>query len=646
LKKSHINKIYLILILTVLTASVGVFLIVSIISGNADIYGRAAILSMGLSGALILTTLVATCMLIKKAAVPYVKKLAYTDVLTGYENRMAFEHRLREVGDLAERGKPVALIIFDINDLKTINDVKGHDAGDAYITNTANIIHEKLRDYGSLYRIGGDEFASIIAGKDEIEIEEIMRDLRNEKKMVLDDNPFSCACGVAFFINGVDRTMRDVFKRADDEMYEEKKRQKGIATISEAEDSTLDIVIARQPIYDKQLKVHAYELLYRNSSQKNSCDEKDGDFATASVIASAFLSCGIESLTDRKMGFINFTDALLSIDSIKTLPARYLGIEILESARPSPELLRACSELYDLGYTIVLDDYKIGSPSEEFARYAKIIKVDFLNSTDEQAWSVVKKYKSKGIKFIAEKIETKEAYEKARAYGYDYFQGYYFSRPAIIKSTLISPLHINVLRVLSLLRDEDCNINDISEVIKYDPGIAHKLYRLANSVAYGTGQKVNTLNDAIMRIGFSELRVWMFFMLTYSMYSEKPNELVKQSILRAKAAEEICNQKKLGDSPGFSLMGLFSLLDTILDAPLETILRNIPMPEMLKEALINPGRDMYGAAINVIRAYDRADWDEAEQSGEHIDLSLNEYGKIYMDSVIWCDSKCASFIAM
>ena len=646
MKKSHINRIYLILLLTLLAVSTGVFLIVSITSGLTSLHGYMALYGVLLSVALIIITLVVVYLIISRTAVPYVKKLAYTDALTGHENRMAFEHRLRDIGNLAEQGEPVAMIIFDVNDLKTINDEKGHDKGDAYIINTVKVIDEKLGGYGPLYRIGGDEFASLIVGKDEIEIERVMEDLRTENRKVLDDHPFSCACGAAFYIKGIDWTMRDVFKRADDAMYEEKKRQKSLEKASGTEDSTLDIAIARQPIYDKSLKVYAYELLYRNSSNKNSCDEEDGDFATASVIAGAFISCGFESLTDKKMGFVNFTDTFLSIDNIKALPAKHLGIEIHETSEVSPEAISSCKELYELGYTLILDDYILGGPGDEIVQYTKIIKVDFLKSTDEQAWSIVSKHRGKGIKFIAEKIETKEAYEKARAYGYDYFQGFYFSRPSIITSTLISPLHINVLRVLSLLRNEDCDINEVSAIIKYDPGIAHKLYRLANSVAYGTGQKVNTLKDAIMRIGLSELRVWLFFMLTYSMYSEKPNELVKHSILRARIAEEICNLKNLGDSPGFSLIGLFSMLDTIMDAPFETILGNIPMPERLKEALINPGKDIYGAALNMIRAYDRADWNEAELSGGYIDMSLNEYSRIYMDSVTWCDSKCAEFAAM
>jgi len=163
-----------------------------------------------------------------RATEPYFRKLAYTDFLTGYENRMAFEHRLRVCGDLAEQGRSVTLIIFDVNNLKTINDVQGHEAGDTYLKNTADLIFENLFGFGTLYRIGGDEFASIIIDRNEKEIEKVMNALKMEKRMAFKTQEFSCACGAATFTKGVDNSMRDVLGRADAAMYSEKKRQKGL----------------------------------------------------------------------------------------------------------------------------------------------------------------------------------------------------------------------------------------------------------------------------------------------------------------------------------------------------------------------------------------------------------------------------------
>jgi len=141
---------------------------------------------------------------------------------------MAFEHRLRECGDLAEQGKNVALIICDVNNLKTINDTIGHKAGDAYIKNTADLIFDNLGGKETLYRIGGDEFAAIIAERKENEIDKIMESLRKEKRPAYRTQAFSCACGAATFSRSLDETLRDTFKRADEVMYIEKKRQKGL----------------------------------------------------------------------------------------------------------------------------------------------------------------------------------------------------------------------------------------------------------------------------------------------------------------------------------------------------------------------------------------------------------------------------------
>jgi len=195
---------------------------------NHILVSNARSLTYGLimAGGLLLIISVISYLSMNRATEPYFKKLAYSDFLTGYENRMAFEHRLREVGNAADRGERVTLIICDVNNLKTINDTQGHKVGDAYIRNTADIIFDNLGGAGKLYRIGGDEFAAIIVGKRENDIEKIMSALKDESRIVVPGQPFSCACGAATFTPGVDKTMRDVFKRSDDAMYEEKKRQK------------------------------------------------------------------------------------------------------------------------------------------------------------------------------------------------------------------------------------------------------------------------------------------------------------------------------------------------------------------------------------------------------------------------------------
>ena len=194
-----------------------------------DSHNTAALYSIALSGALIFLMFIIAFLSMSRTTEPYYKKLAYTDILTGYENRMAFEHKLRECHAIVQKGKEVALIICDVNNLKTINDEKGHKAGDAYIKSTADTIYNVLSGKGNLYRIGGDEFACIISDRKQAEINKIMDSFEVERKTSKSKYPFDCACGTASYTEGVDSSMRDLFKRADEAMYQEKLRQKGSA---------------------------------------------------------------------------------------------------------------------------------------------------------------------------------------------------------------------------------------------------------------------------------------------------------------------------------------------------------------------------------------------------------------------------------
>jgi len=187
---------------------------------------QTTIFSFALSGGLLAVISIIAFVSMSRVSEPFYKKLAYTDLLSGYENRMAFEHKLRECGDMAEEGKNVTLVIFDVNNLKTINDSEGHEAGDKYLKNTADMIYENLKGRGPLYRIGGDEYAVIFADRSEREIEDVLDSLRNEKRMAYKKQPFSCAFGAATFDKSIDNSLRDVFKRADEAMYEHKKQMK------------------------------------------------------------------------------------------------------------------------------------------------------------------------------------------------------------------------------------------------------------------------------------------------------------------------------------------------------------------------------------------------------------------------------------
>jgi len=196
------------------------------VSETAGIHRQSVLYRLALSAGLLLLISVVAYLSMSRATEPFYKKLAYTDLLSGYENRMAFEHKLRECKEMAEQGKNVTVLVFDVNNLKTINDTEGHEAGDKYLKNTADIIHENLNGLGPLYRIGGDEYTVVFADKKESEINAVLDSLRNEKRMAYKKQPFSCAFGAATYDKLEDETLKDTFKRADEAMYTHKKQLK------------------------------------------------------------------------------------------------------------------------------------------------------------------------------------------------------------------------------------------------------------------------------------------------------------------------------------------------------------------------------------------------------------------------------------
>jgi len=196
------------------------------VSETAGFHRQSVLYRLALSAGLLLLISVVAYLSMSRATEPFYKKLAYTDLLSGYENRMAFEHKLRECKELAEQGKNVTILVFDVNNLKTINDTEGHEAGDKYLKNTADIIFDNLNGLGPLYRIGGDEYTVVFADKNEREINAVLESLRNEKRMAYKSQPFSCAFGAATFNKTDDETLKDTFKRADEAMYIHKKQLK------------------------------------------------------------------------------------------------------------------------------------------------------------------------------------------------------------------------------------------------------------------------------------------------------------------------------------------------------------------------------------------------------------------------------------
>lgn len=398
----------------------------------------------------------------------------------------------------------------------------------------------------------------------------------------------------------------------------------------------MDVFIARQPIFDRNDKLVAYELLFR-SSLKNSYDNQDGNKATIDVISN-IATIGINNVLSGKKAFINFTGQLLQAGIPVMLEPSILTVEILESVEPSPDIIEECKKLKSLGYKIALDDFVFSPKYKELLNFVDIIKVDFRQTLGLERKYIIDRIKPKEIKFLAEKVETVEEFNQARAYGYTYFQGYYFSKPIILKGKGIPPNKKVGLRLLCELSKEEIDNKTITGLIAEDISITFQLLKYINSSVYGFRDKISSINHAIALLGQKELVKWLYTVVIKDMGKDENSELVTNSLIRAKFCEMLC--MKCGDtenSVNAYIMGMLSLIDVILHRPLEEIIKELYVPSTVKDALLGTNNSFH-PIFNLAISYEKANWCEVMNACKKLSISEKDISNIYIETLKWLKS--------
>ncbi len=296
--------------------------------------------------------------------------------------------------------------------------------------------------------------------------------------------------------------------------------------------------IARQPIFDTKGRVYAYELLFR-SGLHNYFDCDDQDHAAASVIANSNLLFNLSEMTGNTKAFINCTRRVLLEDLMTTLPRQQAVVEILEDIEPDEQLIASCRRLKEQGYILALDDFVYHKNYEPLLELADIIKVDFLLSDVDEQKRLAQMMIPRGIRMLAEKVETHEVYEQAKAMGYQLFQGYFFAKPVIISRKDIPTNKIQFLRILKDVHAQDVDFKKLAQTIQSEVSLTYKLLKLINSAAFALRHKVTSILQALSLLGLREIRSWISLLSISSMADDKPAELVVCSLIRARMCEQL-----------------------------------------------------------------------------------------------------------
>jgi len=366
--------------------------------------------------------------------------------------------------------------------------------------------------------------------------------------------------------------------------------------------------IARQPIFDASLQLYAYELLFRSGSE-NFFFHANGNQATGAVISHSTMLIGLDVLAGGYPVFVNVTRDILLHDFASFLPKESAVLEVLEDTPPQEDVLAALRRLKEMGYRIALDDFQAMPDPDPFIELADIIKVDFLAADSRKRKALASLFAGKA-QLLAEKVETHEDYREGAEYGYSLFQGYFFSKPLVVKRRRLPESKVGALTLLRLVNLSPVDFERAETIIKRDLSLSFKLLKYINSAFFGVQQEIRSIRQALVMLGERNVRRWASLIALACMGEEKPTEIMVCSILRGRFCELLMAKLGLRDRLDDALfLGLFSLVDAMLDQPLSEILKDLPLSAEVKAALQGE-RNLLRHLLNIALAYERGDWPE------------------------------------
>ncbi len=397
--------------------------------------------------------------------------------------------------------------------------------------------------------------------------------------------------------------------------------------------------LARQPIFDNRYRVCGYELLYRETEQSTAANVKDGNCATKRVLSDAITLFGLETLTNSKPAFVNFTEDLILEDFPMLADPKDIIVELLEDVKMTPEVIRKVSQLKEHGYTIALDDYLGDSNFDDVLPYVDIVKVDFM-LTDRQTQERIAERLRKVVVLLAEKVETNEEYEWAKSIGYRLFQGYFFSRPVTYKKK--TP-HISTATFIMLLSELDKDVVDYKKccgIIRTDTVLTYKILKKMKTIEYYRGQPVKNVENAIILMGVSNLRRWLLLVVARDNNKTGSDELAREAFLRGLYAEALMKRASKSserECESAFLMGTFSLLDKILGESREILLEDIAISPEVKDALLEKTENIYSKLLDFIIDYENQT-NRISLRALGIRISDDELHRIYANCVAKVDA--------
>lgn len=417
-----------------------------------------------------------------------------------------------------------------------------------------------------------------------------------------------------------------------------------IDAASEVALPTDDFFLARQPILGRNQHLVAYELLFR-SADAPEANVVDHAAATAAVISHAS-QLGMERVVGERLAFVNVDDIVLMSDFVRFLPQDKVVLEILENVKATPALIARVSELKSFGFRFALDD--VVAQSDDVLRLIElvdIIKIDVQAVRPGGLDALVESFKGLGKKLLAEKVETLAEFEACMGLGFEYFQGYYFARPAILSGKKIAPSELVILHLLQLIRSEADN-REIAMSVKRDPLISLNLLRLVNTPAAGARRHIDSLAEALVVLGRDQLQRWLQILLyaTPGANVEFNSPLLQMATTRGKLMELMARKMPSMQGPcaeAAFTVGIMSLMDALFSMSMADIFESVAVAPEVKAALLEREGHL-GEMLKIVELVENPKRGaQLSKSLKAIGLSVKEMREIELEAFSWVNEMVA-----
>jgi EAL and modified HD-GYP domain-containing signal transduction protein len=396
--------------------------------------------------------------------------------------------------------------------------------------------------------------------------------------------------------------------------------------------------ITRHPIFNKETELYAYELLFQDSLDNVI---KNTDESSSTIIAESFFSStGVDKLTEGKRAYLTFTEKLI-IDRIPLMcPEDQVIVGIAPEIKDTKNVLEICKELHKKNYTIALNGFAFQKELIPLIPYVGIVRVNFEKDSIEkikQILELLKKNAPNAVLF-AEKVNTQDDYKQAQEIGFEFFQGTFFRQPETI---LKKELTTNLLNLVEIMKEinktaNDVNFDKVEALINHDMGISYKLLRYINSAYYKRATEISSIKQALLMLGTDEIRRFVSVIMMSSMSADKPTELLKTACIRARFCELLAKDNGRKDAQAVYTLGMFSLIDAILDQSMQDIMSQLPLSTSITEALSSREGEM-ASFLNLLESYEDGDWDGVEESAGILSLNDENIPVLYMEACDWAN---------